>query len=244
LCSVCGKAPADQVHASAFGPNSFGDCPACREKGAEPYEDLVTNVAVVWRGYENLDEIHRKSVAASCTVAGKSLEAFLADVAAAQKKALPADWKEPRVIDDGDVFAFDIAVVPIATGGRPAGKLAEQVVSKGLVLPDLQLGQARYRKMGPHRHVYVAVQGETPVEWTPDFVFDVTSACLGAGSPRARAQHGEEDDAEIAIPVFGDGSQSAANLTIMRDVVAQVAEAGVATGFMWCPKVVFVTGKE
>lgn len=236
LCQVCTAREADLTHASAFAPYTFSDCALCRAGGAEPYDDVVRCVASIFKSAGGVDAALRPLVEASCAVAGKSIETFQADVEAAALRARPVGFVEPEVVG-GDVRAFEVFAVPIATGGRPAGALAESIVASGASLPDVPLGRAQYRRQGERGHVYVAVEGDAPAEWTPTLAYDATWACLVACLRAPREQPGVTIE-RLAIPAFGAGTDEV--VEAMRNAAVQYAENGAVTGFGIGPRVVIV----
>jgi hypothetical protein len=79
-CEVCGKETFDyKVVSSALGPVSFRYCPDCLESGAEPYNMLVSTVAMIG-GVDAVAPWFKKVIETSCKAANKSEEEFLKDV--------------------------------------------------------------------------------------------------------------------------------------------------------------------
>ncbi|RFU69504.1 hypothetical protein D0469_09060 [Peribacillus saganii] len=82
ICCVCGFQQAEGVFSSRIAPVSCAYCKSCSEKGAEPYDVLVTRVAhlmLLQPGYELSPRLeHVKQV--TLEISGITEEKFLKDV--------------------------------------------------------------------------------------------------------------------------------------------------------------------
>ena len=246
-CDVCGVSPAVGGHASGIGPFSFSDCASCRAKHAEPYKDVVETTALMWGHRDAHDEYGTLVVAGSCEVAGKTLEEFDADVRAIREaEGRPADGSIAAVeargrarVVEADLLSFDDVVIPIATKRRWRDALGESIVhEKKMMLPDLELGAAHFRRApaanGGQGYVFVAVS-EADAELgaraavSKQQAYDATRVAVAVAAG--------EQIKRLAVPVFVDADGRA----LVDTMEAAVEDLAVD---LQVPEVVFVIGTK
>ena len=246
-CDVCGVNPAVGGHASGIGPFSFSDCASCRAKHAEPYKDVVDATALLWGHRDALDEHGTLVVAASCAVAGKTLEEFDADVRAVREaEGRHADGSQAAIeargqarVVEADLLSFDDVVIPIATTRRSRDAVGEAIVrEKKMVLPDLELGESHFRRapaaQGGQGYVFIAVSeadaesGAQPT-MSKQGAYDATRVAVAVAA--------SEQIAKLAVPVFIDADGSA----LVGTMEAAIEDLAVDLPI---PEVVFVTDEN
>ena len=132
----------------------------------------------------------------------------------------------------GDLIAYDVPVITIQTKGRAYGRISRAVVEKGVALPELTLGQAKFVATTPGKgYVFLALWSDDN-RYTEQHIAGCVRACVAAAS-----RHGIP---LIAMPILGGKREGPGLLHAMeRGVEEAVDQLDAADRLV--PEVVFVT---
>ena len=135
----------------------------------------------------------------------------------------------------GDLFAYDVPVVTIMTKGRAYGRISRAVVEKGVALPELTLGQARFVATTAGKgHLFLALWSDDN-RYTEPHIAGCVRACVAAAS-----RHGIP---LIAVPILGGKREGPGLLHAMeRGIEEAVDQLDAADRRV--PEVVFVTDMQ
>ena len=132
----------------------------------------------------------------------------------------------------GDLFTYDVPVIPIKTKGRWYGRISRAVVERGVELPQLTLGQARYVATGDATgHLFLALWSDDNV-YTERHIAGCVSACINEASRNRLAR--------IALPILG-GRVDGPRLLYAMEMGVEHAVDQLDAADRMVPEVVFVT---
>lgn len=134
----------------------------------------------------------------------------------------------------GDLFTYDVVVVPIKTRGQWYGSISRAVDQRGVPFPDLALGCAEYVEVSPgHGFVFVALWNDSS-EYTPALIYGCTRASIKQASRHVLPG--------LAFPLLG-GNKGTEFIGVMEQAVDDAMdETDERDDHM--PDVVFVTDRE
>ena len=132
----------------------------------------------------------------------------------------------------GDLFAYDVPVIPIKTQGRWYGQLSRAVVDKGVTLPDLTLGQARFVPTTEGKgYLFLALWSDDN-SYSERLIAGCVHACVAEASRKGVPL--------VALPILGGKREGPRLLHAMeRGVEEATDQLGAADRPV--PDVVFVT---
>jgi hypothetical protein len=131
----------------------------------------------------------------------------------------------------GDLFTYEVPVIPIKTHGQWYGSISRAVAQQGVSFPDLALGCAELVVTPTGRTlIFVALWNEENT-YTPAHIYNCTAACLKQASVHRVPR--------LALPLLG-GNQRHRFIGAMEQAVDDAMdETDEKNEYM--PEVVFVT---